>query len=64
MQTKIQESKQTHDYYVIPQDFTIEFSYKEKKTIVHIPFDDLPKVAELLNSFLQSNGIKSHITEM
>lgn len=36
---------------------------KVKEITIHIPFDDLPMVGELLNSFLQSNGINSFITE-
>lgn len=49
-------------------DFSITFLDNSdrnhpKKIIVHIPFDDLPKVGKLLNSFLQSNGIQSYVTE-
>ena len=43
------------------ENFMITFSdYKTEKTI-HIPYKDVPKIADILNDFLKSKGIESYV---
>lgn len=45
------------------KDFTISFGREDNKKTLHIPYEDLSKISDLLNEFLQSKGIKSYITD-
>lgn len=47
----------------MPKDFILTFGRQENKRTLHIHFDDLPNVADLLSEFLKSKGIRSYVTD-
>lgn len=46
-----------------PKEFNILFSFQEKAIELRFPSEDLFKVAEMLNSYLNSNGIESYLVD-
>lgn len=48
--------------HVVGNDFTVSFDNKGIRKTLHIPWDDLLDVPEVLNSLLRANGVNSWIT--
>ena len=48
---------------ISPNDFTVTFDAKGSKKTLHIPWEDLLEVPEILNAFLMNNNINSHVTD-
>lgn len=48
---------------ITPPDFTINFFHKERTLELHIPYEQLFTVAEMLNEYLQSKGINSYLKD-
>ncbi len=58
-----EELGQTLNFITEPIDFTIYFGKSGNAKILHISYNDLPKIADILNEFLQSKDIKSYVED-
>lgn len=41
----------------------LNFTVKDQRVILHIPFKHLPKLTDVLNDFFNTNGIESYIEQ-